>query len=141
MTSLSGNGTGTRRATSAHHLYDDVPVDANGLPLLNAPGLTWPTQYAIAMQRYSLSLGVVPYASRYLTDILDLAAVVNKIARRHYRQYEVGTPTDYTRLFRTYIDQVEAVVGYDAARSRLAIEWKSHATDLRARWGSAFEQP
>lgn len=132
---VRGSGKGLRRSASVHRLDDGFPVDAEGFPLLDAPGLLWEVQYHIAMTRYGLSLGIVPYASRYLAENLDLAAIVDDVVRRLYRGYEIGKRTDWPRLLRGYIHEVEAAAGGLASEAELTRAWVEHARNLRERWG------
>jgi hypothetical protein len=88
----------------------------------------------IARVRYLMSLVVLPYVCRYVTDIGNLGVVVDDAAMHVYQTHEPNTPLDIDGFVKDYIRRVERRLGRKD-RTQLDLErvWTRHATAIQNR--------
>lgn len=86
----------------------------------------------IARVRYLMSLLVLPYVCRYVTDIGNLGVVVDDAAMCVYQTHVPNTPLDIDGFVKGYIRRVERRLGRKD-RTQLDLErvWTRHATAIR----------
>ena len=118
---------------------DGMQVDADGLPIVDAPTMSWRARYHTAFTRYCLCMYVAPYVYQYVTRTAYVDVIVEDLVKHVYLDWDYDRPMDYGDYTRRYIHRVEgALDGGDEEELRGV--WTAHAEQLQEKYGSTMER-